>query len=70
MPNVYIELHPCTCGEEVLKFLPPGADHVPGEALFSATGKALYQAEPGRFRKARLEAVLRAYRDAEGPLAG
>jgi hypothetical protein len=56
--------------EEVLKFIPPGAEHVPGDALFSAAGKALHQAEPGRFRKARLEAVLRAYRDAEGQIAG
>lgn len=55
--------------EEVLKFVPPGADHVASEALFSTSGKALYRAEPGRFRKSRLEAVLRAYREAESKLA-
>ncbi|HEU0036414.1 MAG TPA: hypothetical protein VFQ53_37635 [Kofleriaceae bacterium] len=49
--------------EEVLKFIPPGADRVPAEALFTAAGKEVYLAEPGRFRKLRLEAVLGVYRD-------
>jgi hypothetical protein len=48
--------------EEVLKFIPPQTDRVPAEALFSASGRELYLAEPGRFRKARLEAVLGVYR--------
>ncbi len=54
--------------EEVLKFIPPGADEVPVEALVSAAGKELYLKEPGRFRKVRLEAVLGAYRDVLGRL--
>lgn len=49
--------------EEVLKFVPPGGDRVPAEALFSAAGKEVYLREPGRFRKVRLEAVLGVYRD-------
>lgn len=56
--------------EEVLKFIPAGADHVSKDALFSAAGKTLYHSEPGRFRKVRLEAVLRAYRDAEAKIGG
>jgi hypothetical protein len=48
--------------EEVVKFIPAGADRVPVEAMFTAAGKAIYLAEPGRFRKVRLEAVLGAYR--------
>ena len=50
--------------EEVLKFIPEGADSIPGEALFSVAGQALYRSEPGRFRRSRLEAVLRVYLDA------
>ncbi|MEO8701019.1 MAG: hypothetical protein ABI867_13305 [Kofleriaceae bacterium] len=49
--------------EEVVKFIPAGADRVPVEALFTTTGKELYLVEPGRFRKLRLEAVLGVYRD-------
>lgn len=49
--------------EEVLKFIPPGGERVPVEAFTSARGKELYLAEPGRFRKLRLDAVLGAYRD-------
>ena len=50
--------------EEVLKFIPSDADQVPASALFTAAGKEVYLAEPGRFRRPRLEAVLGAYRDA------
>lgn len=49
--------------EEVLKFIPVGDDRVPPAAFTSADGKASYAREPGRFRKARLEAVLGAYRE-------
>jgi hypothetical protein len=56
--------------EEVLKFIPAGADQVPVAALSSEAGKAIHRSEPGRFRKPRLEAVLRAYRDAESKLGG
>jgi hypothetical protein len=50
--------------QEVLKFIPAGADEVPAGAFTSWEGRALYAQEPGRFRRARLEAVASAYRDA------
>jgi hypothetical protein len=37
---------------------------VPAGAFTSAEGRALYGGEPGRFRRARLAAVLTAYREA------
>jgi hypothetical protein len=49
--------------EEVIKFVPDGADRVPAESLFTGAGKEIYLREPGRFRKARLEAVLGVYRE-------
>jgi hypothetical protein len=49
--------------EEVVKFIPAGADRVPPDALFTPAGRAVYDAEPGRFRKLRLDAVLGAYRE-------
>jgi hypothetical protein len=48
--------------DEVLKFIPSGAEAVPPEALHTATGRAAYQQEPSRFQKARLSAVADAYR--------
>jgi hypothetical protein len=50
--------------EEVLKFVPAGADRVPADALFTGSGKEVYLREPGRFRAVRLQAVLGVYRDA------
>ena len=50
--------------EEVLKFIPPGADRIAMESLFAPMSKEMYLAEPGRFRKSRLEAVLSVYRQA------
>jgi hypothetical protein len=53
--------------DEVLKFIPDGADEVPEAALRGGTGREAYAREPGRFRRRRLEAVAAAYRDlAEG----
>lgn len=49
--------------EEVLKFAPPGAERVPDDAFRTARGRAVRDAEPGRFRRVRLEAVLGAYRE-------
>jgi hypothetical protein len=49
--------------EEVLKFVPEGAERVPDEAFRTARGRAVRDAEPGRFRRVRLEAVRGAYRD-------
>jgi hypothetical protein len=48
--------------EEIIKFLPDGADHVPDDAFWSERGRAVREREPGRFRRARLAAVLDAYR--------
>jgi hypothetical protein len=50
--------------EEVVKFIPAGADAVPDEAFVSPEGRALYAREPGRFRRYRLAAVAEAYREA------
>ena len=50
--------------QEVLKFIPPGADGVPAGAFTSWEGRALYAQEPGRFRADRLAAVAPAYREA------
>lgn len=50
--------------EEVLKLIPPDADRIVVDSLSSAMGKAMYLAEPGRFRKSRLETVLGVYRQA------
>lgn len=49
--------------EEVLKLVPAGAERVPDDAFTTAHGRAVRDAEPGRFRRVRLEAVLGAYRD-------
>jgi hypothetical protein len=50
--------------DEVLKFLPAGADQVPESAFWSAQGRAVRDAEPGRFRRARIEAARQVYRTA------
>jgi hypothetical protein len=55
--------------EEVLKFIPPKGDRVPVASLQSAAGKELYMAEPGRFRRSRLETVLGVYRIAVAKLS-
>ena len=54
--------------EEVLKFIPPDEESVSPEALSSTRGAAMYREEPGRFRRSRLQAVLRAYQDAASKL--
>jgi hypothetical protein len=48
--------------EEVVKFIPAGADAVPAAAFTSDAGRAVYAREPGRFRALRLGARLTAYR--------
>ena len=55
--------------EEVLKLIPQGADRIAVDSMFSALGKQMYLAEPGRFRKSRLEAVLDVYRQAVARLS-
>ncbi|MEV6283157.1 hypothetical protein [Kribbella sp. NPDC051770] len=46
---------------EVLKFLPPGVDTVPAERFWSAAGRQVYDRQPGRFRRDRLQVVLDSY---------
>jgi hypothetical protein len=59
-----------TCVEEALKFVPTGEDEIP-EAMFrTERERELYAAEPGRFSKARLEAVANAYREVAVRLVG
>lgn len=55
--------------DEVLKFIPAGEDAVPAAAFVSERGRQVYGAEPGRFRRARLEAVRDTYRRIAGELA-
>jgi hypothetical protein len=43
--------------DEILKFVPASADACPADAFASPRGRAVYDAEPGRFRRARLEAM-------------
>jgi hypothetical protein len=50
--------------DEVLKFVPAGAETVPDDAFWTARGRAVRDAEPGRFRRFRLEAGRAAYRAA------
>ncbi|TCO50021.1 hypothetical protein EV646_10292 [Kribbella antiqua] len=49
--------------EEVVKFIPPGADVVPDDAFWTGEGRATLDAEPGRFRLERLLVVRDSYRD-------
>jgi hypothetical protein len=50
------------CLDEIVKFVPAGHDRVPPSAFTSETDQEVYEREPGRFSKARLEAVAAAYR--------
>jgi hypothetical protein len=47
---------------EAAKFVPPGGDRVPLEAVWTPRGRAVYEDEPGRFRLSRLQVVQRTYR--------
>lgn len=48
--------------DEVLKFLPDGADEVPDSAFWSDRGRAVRERDPDRFSRLRLEASRAAYR--------
>lgn len=48
--------------DEVLKLIPAGHDRVPDATITSDVGRAILAQEPGRFRRARLEAVRDTYR--------
>jgi len=49
--------------EEVVKFVPPGADAVPADAFWSEQGRLTYEADPARFTVDRLLAARTAYRE-------
>lgn len=49
--------------DEVVKWIPVGADEVPASAFFTSEGLRIYREDPGRFRRERLLAVLAAYRE-------
>jgi hypothetical protein len=55
--------------EEVLKFIPAGADEPPAGAFWTDRGRAKRAEEPGRFRRARLEAVRDVYARIAGAYA-
>jgi hypothetical protein len=48
---------------EVRKFVAFGADAVSSETLWSPTGRAVYEADPGRFGRQRLELIENTFRD-------
>lgn len=48
---------------EILKFMSSDDESVPERAFTSARGREVHDHEPGRFRRARLEAVLATYDD-------
>jgi hypothetical protein len=52
--------------DEVLKFVPEGADEVPVTAFTTERGRAAHAREPGRFGRARLVAVRDTYRELAG----
>lgn len=47
--------------DEIFKFYPKGADAPPEAAFTTERGRAVFAAEPGRFRRARLQAVRDTY---------
>ncbi len=49
--------------DEIMKFIPDGADEVPGEAFWSERGQQVRDADPGRFCLDRLEVARETYRD-------
>ncbi|CNE56625.1 Uncharacterised protein [Mycobacterium tuberculosis] len=49
---------------EVLKFIPPGADRVPDTAFWTEQGREVRAREPGRFDRERLAIVRDGYRSA------
>jgi len=49
--------------DEVLKFVPPGADQVPAEAFWTDRGREVYAQRPGRFIRGAVLAVRDAYQE-------
>ena len=46
---------------EALKFIPRDASAVPASAFWTMVGQDLYEQEPGRFNRARLEVLRDSY---------
>jgi hypothetical protein len=55
--------------EEVMKFMPDGVDVMPDTAFWTERGREVREREPGRFRRARLAAILDVYRKRSGKVA-
>lgn len=55
--------------EEIVKFVPPGADAVPDDGFWSERGRQVREAEPGRFQLDRLLVVRNTYRELAGRYA-
>ncbi len=51
----------CAALNEVLKFLPPGADEVPPSAVWTDRGRALREQDPQRFTRSQLEGLRDVY---------
>jgi hypothetical protein len=49
--------------EEAIKFVPPGSDRVPEEALWTERGREVYRKRPGRFLRGAMAAVRDAYQE-------
>ncbi|MEU4603393.1 hypothetical protein AB0F43_10475 [Kribbella sp. NPDC023972] len=49
---------------EILKFIPADADAVPAEAFWTEQGRRVYDEQPGRFQRARLQIVRETYEQA------
>lgn len=49
--------------DEVIKFVPAGQDAVPEEEFWTPAGRAVRDADPGRFRLDRLQVVRDTYRE-------
>ncbi|WP_067819348.1 hypothetical protein [Nocardia inohanensis] len=47
--------------EETLKFVPADSDRIPAAAFTSGRGRTVFEAEPGRFTRPRLQALLDHY---------
>ena len=56
--------------DEVLKFIPDGEDMVSYEALRTERGRSVYDEQPGRFYRDRLEVVRDTYRQIVAELDG
>lgn len=51
------------CLEEVLKFIPEGRDDMPKTAFHTIVGARMHRANPDRFSRGRVTAVLNSYRE-------